>query len=153
MQKYNRQPKWESREKCEALMLAVWIVKVRVVEELWACKTKSTVSRYNGPVLKLFLSGSDGGCAAEQLSSNQNISSEISYLLRISLLSSAPEIRNKLSEISYLLRISLHSSAPEIRNKLRDFALIDFVKLKTKLRGLIPRAKYTDRATAACRRS
>jgi hypothetical protein len=26
-------------------------------------------------------------------------------------------------------------------------------KKKTKLRGLSPRAKYTDRATAACRRS
>jgi hypothetical protein len=112
-------------------MLAVWIVKVRVVEELWACKTKSSVSRYNGPVAKLFVSGSDGGCRAEQLSSNQNTSPEISYLLRISRHSSAPEIRNKLSEISCLLRISCHSSTPEIRNKLTDFALIDFVKLET----------------------
>jgi hypothetical protein len=45
----------------------------------------------------------------------------------------------------------LHQTA---RFNLSPFLLIVEIKLKkTKLRGLSPRANYTDRATAACQRS
>jgi hypothetical protein len=37
--------------------------------------------------------------------------------------------------------------------QLETFMLQKFLKTKTKLRGLSPRANYTDRATVACRRS
>jgi hypothetical protein len=38
-------------------------------------------------------------------------------------------------------------------NELYDVISENTEKLKTKLRGLSPQANYTDRATAACRRS
>jgi hypothetical protein len=41
----------------------------------------------------------------------------------------------------------------QIRYSVSIAIIRRYIKLKTKLRGLSPRANYTDRATAACQRS
>jgi hypothetical protein len=58
----------------------------------------------------------------------------------------------KVQSFKYLCwTVNQNSETEEVKENMQGIRL--YIKTKTKLHGLSPRANYTDRATAACRRS